>query len=418
MQKDITVQSRRGLDWMNFFLADVRDGVGPYLAIFLLASQNWSSSDIGLVMGAMGVATGLAQIPAGKWMDSVRNKRLLLSGACGVVAIACPLMALYPVMWVVLPAQIAIGAAAAFILPGIASLTLGLVGHRQLAGHTGRNEVFNHAGNIVAALLAGAVGYFIANEYIFWVVSLWSLFSIVSVMTIRPSEVDDAQARGAERGSAGEIHIAKFLPLLKNRNILIFATVVMLFHFGNAAMLPLVGQQLSTQANGEGASLWMSACIILAQLVMIPIAKFAGKYVDIWGTRPVFMIALVALPIRGVLYTLSDAPMYLLAVQMLDGVGAGIFGVIWVLVVADLTKGSGHYSLTLGLMNVAHMVGFFLSQTTAGRVVDTAGSFSAGFLYLAAVAGLALLLFAVAMPETRTLGLGGRLKGKSDTALT
>lgn len=62
----------------------------------------------------------------------------------------------------------------------------------------------------------------------------------------------------------------------------------------------------------------MSACIILAQLVMIPMAAFAGKYADLWGRRPVFPIGLVALPIRGVLYSFSDEPWYLLAVQCLD----------------------------------------------------------------------------------------------------
>lgn len=405
--------SRRGLDWMNFFLADVRDGVGPYLAIFLLASHNWSASDIGLVMGSMGVATGLMQIPAGRWMDSVQNKRLVLSGACVVVAIACPLMAIYPVMAVVLPAQIAIGAAAAFILPGIASLTLGLVGHNRLAMRTGRNEVFNHAGNVVAALLAGGVGHFLDREYIFWVVSVWSILSIVSIMLIKSSEVDEVQARGARRDAMGVMQVSRFPELLKDRRILIFAVVVLLFHFGNAAMLPLVGQELATNARGEGASLWMSACIILAQMVMIPVARYAGIYVDRWGCKPVFLIALVALPIRGILYTFSDEPIYLLAVQMLDGVGAGIFGVVWVLVVADLTKGTGHYGLTLGLINAAHMVGFFLSQTTAGMVVDSAGSFSAGFLYLAVIASLALLIYAVAMPETRGPGFeqeGGNAK--------
>jgi MFS family permease len=397
----LSVSSRRGLDWMNFFLADVRDGVGPYLAIFLLASHNWSAGDIGLVMGAMGVATGIMQIPAGQWMDSARSKRLLLAGACVVVGVACPLMALYPVMSVVLPAQIAIGAAAALILPGIAAITLGLVGHQHLSRRTGRNEVFNHAGNVVAALMAGAVGHFLDREYIFWVVSLWSVFSLLSILLIRPNEIDDAQARGATRDDRGQLQVGKLREVLKDRRILIFAAVVGLFHFGNAAMLPLVGQQLVISAAGQGASLWMSACIILAQLVMIPVARFAGDYVDRWGTRPLLLIGLCALPLRGVLYTLGDAPAYLLAVQMLDGIGAGIFGVVWVLVVADLTRGSGHYGVTLGLINAVHMVGFFLSQTTAGLIVDMTGSFSAGFLYLAAVAFAGLVLYAVAMPETR-----------------
>jgi MFS family permease len=393
-------QSLRGLDWSNFFLADVRDGVGPYLAIFLLASHSWSATDIGIVMGAMGVATGLAQVPAGQWMDDARNKRALLAGACAVVAIACPMMTIFVNFWVILLCQIAIGAAAALILPGIASMTLGLVGHRKFAQRTGRNQVFNHAGNIVAAIVAGLVGHFIAREMIFYVVALWSLFSVFSIMMIRPAEVDYAASRGASVTDAGEMKLSSFPELLSDRRILVFTLVVLLFHFGNAAMLPLVGQELAANA-GSGASLWMSACIILAQLVMIPMAAFAGKYADSWGRKPVFMIGLIALPIRGFLYGFSDEPWYLLAVQALDGIGAGIFGVIWVLIVADLTRGTGRYAVTLGLVNAAHMIGFFFSQTLAGIVVDRTGSYAYGFWFLAGIATLALLLFAFGMKETK-----------------
>lgn len=412
-RRPISPQSRRGLDWMNFFLADVRDGVGPYLAIFLLASHDWSATGIGVVMGAMGVATGLAQIPAGQWMDGTQRKRSLLILACVIVAIACPLMALFPVFWVVLACQIAIGVAAALILPGIGAMTLGLVGHRKLAGRTGRNEVFNHAGNIVSAILAGLVGHFIAREYIFWIVALWSLFSAASVLMIRPAEIDLAAARGATVTATGEMKISGFLELLSDRRILVFALVAMLFHFGNAAMLPLVGQELAANAEGRGASLWMSACIILAQLVMIPAAAWAGRYADSWGRKPVLLIGLAALPIRGLLYGFSDDPAYLLAVQALDGIGAGIFGVVWILIVADLTRGTGRFNLTLGLITAAHMIGFFFSQTLAGVIVDATGGYRWGFWFLATVALGAFILFLFGLRETRPADLQPQtLKGE------
>lgn len=188
-------QIRRGLDWMNFFLADVRDGVGPYLAIFLLASHDWNAASIGIVMGAMGIATGLAQIPAGQWMDATHNKRLSLAMGSAVVGIATPLMTIFPNFWFILFCQIATGTAAALILPGIAAMTLGVVGYRNFSRRTGRNEVFNHAGNVASALIAGLVGHFIAREMIFWVVGLWSFLSIISIFMIRQDEIDDATAR-------------------------------------------------------------------------------------------------------------------------------------------------------------------------------------------------------------------------------
>ncbi len=163
-----------------------------------------------------------------------------------------------------------------------------------------------------------------------------------------------------------KFRLVSFATLLQDKRLGILALVILLFHFGNAAMLPLVGQELTANAQGQGASLWMSACIIGAQLVMIPVAAYTGKYAEQVGRKPVFLIALVVLPIRGVLLSLGDDPLYLLAVQLLDGISAGIFGVLWVLMVADLTKGTGHYGITLGVLNTAHMIGFFLSQTTSG----------------------------------------------------
>lgn len=400
-------QTRRGLDWMNFFLADVRDGVGPYLAIFLAASHNWNASDIGLVMGAMGLATGVSQIFAGQWMDSTNNKRGLVAVASAVIGAACIIMAMVPSFWVILLCQIAIGASAALIIPGISALTLGTTGYKTYARRQGRNEVFNHAGNVVAAVMAGVVGHFLARELIFWVVALWSVFSMLSVYMIRSDDIDLAVARGANRVD-GQIQVSSFATLLQDKRLGILALVILLFHFGNAAMLPLVGQELTANAQGQGASLWMSACIIGAQLVMIPVAAYTGKYAEQVGRKPVFLIALVVLPIRGVLFSLGDDPLYLLAVQLLDGISAGIFGVLWVLMVADLTKGTGHYGITLGVLNTAHMIGFFLSQTTSGWVVDHFDSYASGFLYLSAVAGVALMLFAWAMPETQNVNKAER----------
>lgn len=186
--------------------------------------------------------------------------------------------------------------------------------------------------------------------------------------------------------------------MLSDRRILIFALAVTLFHFANAAMLPLAGQLLST-GKATGASLYMSACIIAAQLVMVPVAAFAGKYAQSWGLRPIFLIGFAVRPIRGVLYTFSHDPVYIVAVQLLDGIGAGIFGVLWVIVVDDLTKGTGRFNVTQGAIATAHGIGAALSNAIAGYIVFAAG-YDAGFLFLAAVALIALAIFYFAMPET------------------
>ncbi|WP_236147186.1 MFS transporter [Scytonema millei] len=76
-------KSLRSLDRLNFFLADVRDGVGPYLAIYLQASHKWNPANIGIAMSAMGIATVVAQTPAGAVVDRLRQKRLLVVVAAG-----------------------------------------------------------------------------------------------------------------------------------------------------------------------------------------------------------------------------------------------------------------------------------------------------------------------------------------------
>ena len=109
------------------------------------------------------------------------------------------------------------------------------------------------------------------------------------------------------------------------------------------------------------------------------------------------------LPIRGILYTLTANPTALVAIQLLDGIGAGIFGVVGVLVIADLTRGTGRFNLVQGALATATGIGAALSNLMTGFVVKAAG-YNAGFFTLAAIAGLALLFYVFAMPETRPLG--------------
>jgi MFS family permease len=387
---------------LNVFLADVRDGVGPYLAIYLLATHHWDPASIGLAMSAMGIATVIAQTPAGWLIDTLKQKRLLIVIAALLVGISCAAITVVPTLPFIIIAQALNGVAVAVFPPAVAAITLGLVGPRRFAVRMGRNEAFNHGGNVASAVLAGLAGFYLGREWIFYLVAAIAMASAVSVLFIKETEIDHQRARAAAPAVTSEQKAdGSFIALLAHPELLIFALTVTLFHFANAAMLPLAGQLLS-DGKATGASLYMSACIIAAQLVMIPVAALAGTLADQWGRKPVFLIGFVVLPIRGCLYTLSDDPIYIVMVQLLDGIGAGIFGVLWVTVVADLTKGTGRYNLTLGAIATAQSIGAALSNLAAGYVVQVWG-YQAGFLSLAGVAALALLLFYWLMPETRAV---------------
>jgi MFS family permease len=389
--------SVRALDGLNFFLADVRDGMGPFLGTFLRDHHHWDAGRVGIALAASQIGTVLAQTPAGALVDRIRWKRMAVAAAAALVAAGCVSLYAMPTLAVVVAAQTAIGAAAAIFPPAVAAITLGLVGRALMPQQTGRNEAYNHGGNVVAAALAGACAYFLGYGAMFFLVAAMAAASAGAVMLIREREIDHDLARGADESDGHEVVGVR--ELFKDRRILVFVASAVLFHFANAAMLPLVGQK-SSDGLKDGAAVVMSACIIAAQLVMIPVALAASRLAASWGRKPVFLIGFTVLPIRGLLYCLSINPIYLVAVQFLDGIGAGIFGVVSVLVVADLTKGTGRFNLTQGALATATGVGAGLSNLIAGFVVKAAG-FDAGFIMLTAIAAVGSVFFAVAMPETR-----------------
>ncbi len=401
-QKKPNRQSLYALDCLNFFLADVRGGVGPFLVTYLLAVRHWNPAEIGVVMSVMGIANLLADTPCGALVDFVKKKRLLIVVAALLMGVSCVFITIYPNFYCISAAQIVNGVVSALFAPAVAAITLGIVGQQTFAIRIGRNEVFNHAGNVATALLAGIVGYLWGQEWIFYLVAIIAGASAVSVLLIRNDDIDYLQSRGgALKITPDGVVALSIRALFADRRILIFAVAVTLFHFANAAMLPLAGQLL-TRDHEIFASLNMSACIAAAQLIMIPVAFLSGKWGNTWGRKPVFLIGFAILPIRGLLYILSDNPIFIVSVQLLDGIGAGIFGVLSVVVVADLTQGTGRYNLVLGAIATAHSIGASLSNFVSGYIVNAWG-FSIGFLFLASVAALAFAIFGLMMPETKVL---------------
>lgn len=235
---------------------------------------------------------------------------------------------------------------------------------------------------------------------VFWLLAAMAVGSILSTLAVPAAAIDHDVARGLDGEAAATAHHGPsgFRVLLTSKPLLIFAAATVLFHFANAAMLPLVGQKLALVNKDLGTTL-MSVCIVVAQLVMVPVAILVGRTADVWGRKPLFAVALGVLALRGALYPISDNPYWLVGVQCLDGVGAGIFGALFPLVVADLTRGTGHFNVSQGAIATALGIGGALSTTAAGVIVVGAG-YSAAFLFLAGVAVVGLLIYVIFMPET------------------
>lgn len=397
-----TRRAGRALDAANFFLADVRDGLGPYLAVYLLTDQHWNEARIGLVMSIATIAGITAQTPAGALVDATRAKRLVMIIAAILVTLASLSLPLFPSFGPVAISQGIAQAAAVVFPPAIAAVSLGIFGHAAFTRRIGRNETFNHAGNAVAAALAGLSAYWFGPTIVFYLLGAMAVASLVSILALPERAIDHDLARGLRDAGSKQIkEPSGFSVLLTCRPLLVFAICVVLFHLSNAAMLPLVGQKLALQDRNMGTSL-MSACIVAAQVVMVPFAMLVGARADRWGHKRFFLAALSILPVRGALYTLSDNPFWLVGVQLLDGVGAGIFGAIFPVIVADLMRNTGRFNVAQGAIITAQGIGAALSTTLAGLVVFGAG-YSTAFLVLGAVAAIGAAVCLLALPETRNI---------------
>lgn len=392
-------RAERGLDGVNFFLADVRDGLGPYLAIYLLSVHHWQPASIGAVMTVSAIIGLLTQTPAGALMDRIHAKRMTLAIAALLVTASCLLLPWTQGFAVVASTQALSAVAASVIAPAIAAISLGVSGPRAFARRMGRNETFNHAGNVVAALLAGGLAYLWGPTVVFYLMAVMTLASVAAAGAIPGAAINDAQARGLAAEALAVNPPSPGRLLWRDRRLLLLAACSCLFHLANAAMLPLVGQKLSLGSPALATTL-TAGCIVAAQLVMIPVAWMVGARADRWGRRPLLLAGFLILPVRAALYPLSDAPAWLLGVQLLDGVGAGIFGALIPIMVSDLSEGTGRFNVTLGAVTTVFGVGGALSPALAGFIVQLEG-YDAAFLVLAVIATAALLL-ALQVPETRS----------------
>lgn len=397
-------RNRIPLDWINFLLADVQDGLGPFLAIYLLGSEHWKPGLIGMVMTIAGLSTVVARTPLGSLIDRIAFKRELIMAAAGLIGVCVAVMALVPHFWPVALAQAAIGAANAVFAPAIAGISLGIFGRKAFTRRVGRNESFNHAGNAFTAIVGGLCGWLLAPVSTLWVVAGLALLSIAASLRLHRGDIDDRAARGFEETGDEAGHgdtSAKgsgIVRLLRNRQLMVFAACITLFHFANAAMLPLAGEELARDYPAV-SSLCMAACIIASQMVMVPITILVGRKADDWGRKTLFLVGFAALPIRGLLYTLSTSPQAVIAIQLLDGIGAGVFSVLFFVVVEDLTRGTGRYNLAIGLTSAAWGLGAAMSNAIAGYVAELLG-YNAAFVMLSVCAAAAFVLFLFGMRES------------------
>jgi MFS family permease len=382
-----------------FFVATVLTGFGPFVAVYL-TSQHWTQLDIGLVLSIGGVASLLGQLPSGALVDAARSERVVAGLAIVATGASALALGLWPVSPVVQVAAVVQAFAGCILGPAIAAISLGLVGHDGMGERLGRNARFASLGTGAGAAAMGASGYLIADRAVFFVAAAFVIPALLALRLIEEKEVDPERAHGGIEGEPCLHHRAvPMATVIRHRTLLIFAGCVLLFELANAAMLPLLGSIL-TMRSSQWATALIAVCVIVPQLIVALVSPWIGRSAQRIGRRPLLLVGIAVVSLRGILFASLSNPFVLVAVQLLDGITAAVFTVLTPFIIADITRGTGRFNLSLGFVGTAVGIGASLSTTLAGYASDHFGS-PVAFLALAAIATAGVALVWSLMPETR-----------------
>lgn len=395
-------ESLHALDWLNFFLAALLMGFGPFVAV-KLADRGWVPANIGFVLTASGLAGLLTQVPAGELIDLSRSKRLLVGMATTAIVSGVLIFGRRPDFPSVFAASLIQGTAGSVLGPGVAAISLGLVGQELLAERLGRNQRFASFGGLTAAGIMGVIGYLLSTGEIFLVTAAFGVPVILALVRIRADDINFGRSCCAPDHHTTHLQRAGRAVLFKDRRLATFAICLFLFQFANASILPLIGESL-VHTEGRWSSPVTSALIVAPQVIVGLLAPWVGRTANTWGRRPLLLIGLGVVPIRAAFFALTTHPALLVVIQMLDGLNGATLGVLTTLVIADLAKGTGRFNLAQGVVGTLSGIGASLSTSISGLVVEKLGH-TAGFFSVTTVGMIAVAIFWMFMPETKPSAL-------------
>lgn len=386
------IGSHRALDLVNFFVADVQTGFGPFVAVYLTTAK-WTQVEIGFALTLGTVTALISQLPAGALVDAMHNKRLAAGAALVAVIMAALLLALQPATLPVLMAELLHGFGSCMMTPAIAAISLHIAGHAALGERLGRNARFASLGNGLTAGVMGATGAWFSTRVVFLLTAALCVPALLALWLVRAGPHARTQTTSAVMDWPG------LRKLVSDWRLLSFAGCVMLFHLSNAAMLPLAGAQVTMRA-GDFANVIIAGCIVAPQLVVAMFSPWVGRMAQQFGRRRMLLLGWGMLPVRGLLLAVLPGSWPLIIAQGVSGISAAVFGVMMPLLAADLTIGTSHFNLCMGFLGLAVYVGAAISTTASGGVADYAGM-PAAFVTLAVVGAVATLAVWLLIPETK-----------------
>jgi MFS family permease len=340
----------------------------------------------------------IAQIPGGALVDAARWKRGLAGIGICMIGLSALIFALAPAHALVFVAQILNGVSGAIVTPAIAAISLGLVGRSAMSARTGRNTRFDSLGNVLTAGAMGLAGQYVAKSAIFLGAALLCVPALIALVRIRGDEIDYARARNAGIGKqAGNIH--RVFDIGKNPKLYIFAGCLFMFQFADASMLPVIGQEVARNQNGPSAVL-MAGLIAVPQVITALISPWVGYHSERFGRKPLLLVGFGIEIFRALLFACFSNYWILVLAQLLSGVSAAAVTVLTILVITDLTTGTGRFNLVRGFVGTVIAIAASISTGITGFIFQDLGNW-VGFLILAGFAAAAAALLWLAMPETR-----------------
>jgi MFS family permease len=385
--------AERALDWLNFFVANIQTGFGPFIAVYL-TTQGWTQTAIGIALSVGTITSMASQVPAGALVDAAPRKTIAAGFSILAFTVSALMFALWPVPISVYLAQVLHGFSSCTLGPAIAAISMAVAGRAAFGLRLGRNARYASIGSALGAALMGVCGYYISNAAIFYLTAALTLPAIAALVPL--SRIDE---RALEPGRYSAPQREPIAHLLRDRRLLILTCCAMLFTLGNAGVLPLASTEITRRAGGI-ASLLVAACIVLPQLIVALISPRVGQLAESRGRRWVMLAGFAMLPLRCLLFIGVTSPPLMVLVQALDGVAAATFGVLVPLVTSDVAGRSGHFNLSLGFVGFGIGIGGTFGTPLAGLIADRFGD-PIAFASLALIGFAVTALVWLAMPETR-----------------
>ena len=392
---------RTALEGLSFFMADMQAGIGPFLGVLLLA-HGWRAGAIGTVISVGAVVGMIAVGPCGAFVDATSRKRSWVAVAGLLSLAASGLVLISQQFWVIAASQIVACIAGAALGPGMVGLTLGVARQAGFNAQNGRNQAFNHAGNLAGAALSGMLGWRFGFAAVFWLAAVFSVLSIACVFSIPKGIIDHAEARGLPESQSGDAARPRgWVSLFENKALLVAAAALMLFYLGDAAMLPLYGMAVVAAHRGDPAG-FVAMTIVVAQGVMVVTSLMAMKLAARRGYWLVLLFAFALLPLRGLVASVLITGWGVWPVETLDGITSGLISVAAPGLIARIMDGTGRVNAAQGATMAAQGLGGAVSPLLGGWIAQAWGYPAA----LAVLGAFALISLALWMGFARTLRAG------------